>query len=250
LRVEENKYFSVDKIVKSLLVKLEETGLNKYAKFVELAFDFLDELTFDTKAQEVRTISLEMQPDRTICLPRDYMDYIKIGIQIGDKIKVLSQNNKMSLLPPTKDTPKLAIDALDVSVRIPFNNYINEYGEHQGGIYGYGNGGYYGDFVVDEQKRIIRFSSDMPVMPIYIEYISNCSCSCEEDYVHPYAKKAMEYYILWQHYHHKGKNYVGEAQRNRDEYYNELRKTRARLKGISIQDIVNIMERNTTNSIR
>jgi hypothetical protein len=241
LRVEENKYYTVDKIVKGLLLSLEETGLTKYAKFVKLANDFMDELRFDTKAEDIRTLSLEMATDRTVCLPRDYMDYVKIGIQVDDKVKVMTQNEKLSLLPPS--TPR------DDSTKVPFRNYLVN-GEHKGGFYGYGNGGYYGDFKIDTKNKLIRFPSDVEVQPIYIEYISNCSCDCEEDYVHPYAKKAMEYYILWQHYLHKGKNYRAEASDFREEYYNELRKTRARLHPLSVQDIINISERNFKLSIK
>lgn len=202
-------YFTVDKILKELLHKTGEDTLHNYNRLLPYAYDFLDQFKANG-AGEIRTISLDLSSTRTVRLPDDFIRYSKVGVMVGDKVRVLSYNSELSNLP--------ACEAATVGIyqpytpadhSVPFLNYGRE-------LIGFGRGGYDECFSLDKSARLLRFGTAVNVGKVYLEYISSeINLTCDTP-VNPMAKKAMESYVLWQYYLHR----KDPMFRVYDDYYN------------------------------
>lgn len=245
-------YATVDQIVRSAIIDLGNTSLHHYPRFLQWALECVQDWNQDS-AQEVKTVKLTMNDIKQVELPADFVDWVKVGIQCGDRIKVMSVRDDMNRLYNTNDCGKpLPFESCGCSVNtLPvdllaiggyyFFDYRNDYGEFLGQIYGYG-GGYNktGYFQVDRQNGVLQFSSDVNNTDVYIEYIGTGFNPNEHTVVNQYARKCIKWYVLWMYYtFHKGAA-SGDALKWERLYNQELHNARLRLMDLTIQDIIGI----------
>jgi hypothetical protein len=169
-------YSTVDSIVRGALADIGENSISsKYQRFLHWALEGIMDWNFDS-AQEVKTVKLEMNDIKQIEIPKDFVDWVKVGILCGDKIKTLSVSDNIPLIHDKDDcgNPK-PFNKCDCSVNtIPdncetyggyhFHNFIDDNGSHLGGIYGHGGGynenGYF-TVIKTASPAVIQFSSDV-----------------------------------------------------------------------------------------
>lgn len=231
-----SNYSTVDKIVRETLIKMGEDTLHKYSLLLVHANTFLEEFNIDT-AQELKTVKLEMDSHRKVMLPDDYIDFSKVGIQVGDRVRLLTYNAELAKLPACENEATAniyrPIDADEFGV--PFINYRG----HE--LVGYGKGHYKEGFIIDRGLRIIRFGTEINVGNIYLEYISNQVEVCAETPVNPLAKDALQNWILWHYYLHRKDPIYPQYEQY---YYRAERKMHNRMDPFSIADIQAILEDN------
>lgn len=243
---------SLDSIVRGALIDAGETTLHKYSKFLHWAIESFKDYIFDS-AQEVKTVQLPMNNLKQIVIPSDYVDWVKIGIQCGDRIKVLNVNDDIARIHaiddcgcavPFKegsDFNEIRTDALALGGYYFFN--YNQYGEFLGGIYGYGGGHHEHGFTVIKEASppVIQLDARINNTMVYMEYISNGFSPCKETLVNPYFAKAIKRYIHWMRWLYAEKaGLAGEAERL---YYAELGNARYRQMAPTIDDILRASRR-------
>lgn len=227
-----DSYSTIDKIVRGVLIKIGEDTTHKYEQLLEFAYDFLDELNFDSLAN-IKDGEFEICRDRDVKLPSDCIDYVMVGIRVGNYIKILRHNNEIPNTPCCGDDQVAPIYQDIVPTE---NRYLFNIGDLC--LYGYGYGGYEHTFSYNRKTRTISFSSEINLGKVYVKYLS--SDYGPESVVDLVAKKAAEYYILWQYYLMTRKdNVAGTYERL---YYNEVdNKMPRRTSHYTIQDHYHII---------
>jgi hypothetical protein len=209
-------------------------------------------------AQDVKTVRLTMDTVKQVELPLDFVDWVKVGVVIGDRIKVMGVCDTLPILtvrdscgelqPYTTDTPANSIPDNSLAYGgYYFMNYTNENGELLGGLYGIGGGytdvGYFRVLRNQGDHGVLQFNSDVNTTDVYLEYISNGFDPKAESVVNTYAEKAIQFYIHWRVAMHKHGPASGDARSWEFQYYNELRKTRIRVMGLDTRQILEISRR-------
>lgn len=254
-------YATVDSIVNAALADLGEGSTHKYDQFLHWALECLQDFHMDS-AQEVKTVKLAMNDYNSIDWPADYVDWVKIGIQVGDKVKTFGVNDDIPLAFDFDDCgnpEKLAVGDCNA---LPencgdwfggywFNNYVNDHGEILGKFFGIGGGrtgiGYYN---VNKERKQIIFDSRVARTTVYMEYIGTGFNPCETTVVNQYAKKLLKYYIHWQKARFKFGSASSEAQSWKQEYGDEYAIVRARLSDLTPAKIVQLSRKNYKMSIK
>jgi hypothetical protein len=243
---------TVDSIVRGALIDVGETTSHKYPKFLQWGLEAFKDYIFDS-AQQTITVRLPMNNLKQVVLPNDYIDWVKVGIQCGDRIKILNVNDDIARIHATDDCGcpvpfekdcefnHLRNDALLLGGYYFFN--FNQFGENLGGIYGHGGGYHERGFTVIKEASppVIQLDGRINNTMIYLEYLASGFCPGKETLVNPYFAKAIKEYIHWRRLHFSGA--VGQAAEAERIYYNELSKARYREMALTTSDILRASRR-------
>ena len=210
-----NSYTTVDSVLIATCHKMGDMGLRKYAQLYAHALSWFTADYNAESGQTLKTVLLDVGPDRMAQLPDDYLDYVVVGRRSGDYIRNLSHNPKLSPLPPVE--PWLDPIPLGLAVGLDWPCY--EYAGWEGGsLYGYGWGEYREEFTIDAQERMLRLSSLIGTdEPLYFQYVSNDLNPGKPTPLHPAYALALEHWLMW--HLHLYKNETGPAQLHKQEYY-------------------------------
>lgn len=249
-----NSYATLDDIVKQALIANGEESLHKYPRYLLFAMEAAKEFNYDSSG-DVKTVRLTMDDVKQIEMPVDFVDWVKVGVQIGDMIKVMGVKDTLPILTERDSCGALKPYPSTVAANdFPdfwqgyggyyFLNYTNEWGEFTGGIYGIGGGytdvGYFRVLRNQGERAVLQFNSDVNNTDVYIEYISNGFDPKQETVVNSYAEKAIQFYIHWRVSWHKYGAAAANTIQCRQEYYDELKKARVRISGLTTRDILEI----------
>jgi hypothetical protein len=178
------------------------------------------------------------------------VDIAKIGVVGSDGMVYVLANNKninfssASATDATVDktatsTPGGSSDS-DFDQFIFHNYFANgTYGQ----LYGLGGGQRYGDYRVNRESERIEFSSNNNLKEVVIEYLFDPASEADPE-VAPQLEEALRSYIYYRLIERKASVPISEKQRARKEYYNELRKGRARMSEFSKEDALQVIKKN------
>lgn len=237
---------TIDNIVKEFLFESGETTLHKYSRYLSYALSEARDWHFDC-AQEVKTLSLPIDAINQVDLPRDYVDWVKVGIQCGDKIKILHLNEHMAMVNQTDKCGVIPFDKCNCDANnlpanyeqmgaFPLYGYSNN--GHTGMIYGYGSG-YLSKqyFQIYKDKQKIQLSADISKDLLYLEYISTGFSPCEATVINPYAKEVIKAAIDFKRLWHSKDSRYGDAKMMLEE---KRLQARHRIFAITKEDILQI----------
>lgn len=185
-----------------------------YFQYESWALSGYREAQFDF-AQEIKTVLIPMNSLRVAELPCDCIDWIKIGIKIGERVYTVGLNTDMArineadscgnLLP---NTPRQPVSAqprgINMNAYIPayfvFSNFngqsIQGQTDPKMGIQDGLSIKEYFDIEGKYPNIRIRFSSEMMMAAqVYVEYISDGIEPSGETYVNPYMYEYLRTYI-------------------------------------------------------
>lgn len=243
-----NQYVTIDQIVRSTLGDRGETN-HLYSSYMRFAIKGYREFNYD-HALEIKTESLAMTAYNAVNLPCDFVDWVKIGVPVGDRILRLSPGSDINLINTTDDdgdeTTNISANEVDFG--------YDDYYEHQGEWYGlyfnargenlgrnFGNGGSTGgQFVIKKDREQIQFTSDINCDNIYLEYITDGINPSGGTLVHKYAQSTIEAFIHWQVAKFKFGAASNEAQALKQEHYNQLRIYKARVNPLTPSILIDI----------
>lgn len=247
-------YVTLDKIVREALIANGEQSLHKYSRFLLFAMEGYKDFYMDS-ANDVKTVKLTMNDIKQVDLPIDFVDWVKVGIVCGDRIKVMGTCDTLpikvnrddcgNLQPYTSTVPANSIpeDAFAYGGYY-FFNYTNEWGELLGALYGIGGGytdvGYFRILRNQGDHGIIQFNSEVDTTDVYLEYITNGFDPKAESMVNAYAEKAIQFYIHWRVAWHRHGAAAAHTKECEFQYYNELRKARIRISGLTPRDVLEL----------
>lgn len=220
------KFTSLDTITRSVLQQ-RQLPIHYYLQYLKFASDCFRELHFDT-LRVVNEVVLPVGDDGFVPFPCDYVDYVKIGLPLGQMVKPLHQATGLSGLEDTSPALPVFGDPLfDESL------HTNDNGEVIGRYYSYSDDLLQDTYKVVKSRGGIQLNKALAVQEIYLSYISDGTYCDAATKVDPLAQEAIETYQKW------------KCSRNADNWQSpegQLHKTaikrlRARLSGLTLDDI-------------
>lgn len=232
-------------------------SLHWYLQGLKAASDCLRELTFDT-LKNVNTIILTVDAEGAADLPCDFVDWVKVGATTGQYIQPLVQRSGINRLV-NRDSAGLPIPYTDDSLIINDNSGFNQF--FNGSWWGNGffnNTPWYGfnasniqdGFQVFRERNQIQSDQLLGATSMYLEYISDGQEANDATQIHPYAQKSIETYIFWQFLEHNRSAGGAEKQRAQNEFSSQRRILRARLNGLTKDDIMRIVRKSYSGAIK
>lgn len=249
---------SLDKIVKNILLK-RGYPVHYYIQFLVYAAQGLKEIAFDDRILTARYKCLAVdQTSNTAELPNDYLDYTRVQVRVGQHVVPLVEDNSLQLVPNYNSD--FEIQPYSEGVAEPSANTSgyyttgyaspywwvvnwNSWGENTGRMFG-GVGGYSDTFKVNKARNEIKINENLCVGEVVLEYISNGMDADSATHIDAYAQFAIEKFAMWQFKEHNRTYSVGEAQVAKQDYENERKVLRARLNGLTIDNLKRIIDQN------
>lgn len=172
---------SLDKVVRGYAFGKGESTLNKYQLHLQFAIWGFREMNLH--AHTVTKIKyITVRENNSIPMPTDYVKYSRIAVCVAGRIITLGMNDDLCMPHETDscgDLKQIDVNTLSSDTAAFFNygyRYLPHYhnGQYNAGVFGLG-GGYnnQGYYRVDEDRRLIWFSSDIPQGQILLEYVSD-----------------------------------------------------------------------------
>lgn len=246
---------TIDKIIRKHLAK-KGIPLHYYVDYLLLAQDCLRDMHFDTlQSLEVTTLPVDADTD-LVNLPADCVEPILVGIEVGDKIRPLSedyrvndrQNSTNDLDFPEGSDYRGQDEISHSNYGVYLDSFYTTNREFRGRAFGFVP-------TYDQSYRILRDSGQLrinnknnDVTDIYLSYLSSFKQVSSQSVVHPYAENAMYVYMDWKAADNT--NNASLAMYKKREFTNEHRKLRARMAKWSPQKIIRSARRYYQASIK
>lgn len=198
-----NTYSTIEGIVDSVCLDLGE-GAHRKEQYLGWAIKEANRWKFDM-ANEVKTVELTLTPWKSVELPQDCINWVKLGVQDGNVIKVFVHRKDIAIyhqlnengIPINNEDPVSVLDlTIDPNnIVYPFFNY-NPTGENPGKLFGYGvkdNGFGYFTENRNEDSNEIQFRTKVSSnSKIYLEYIADSWSPNAQTLIHPFACELIE----------------------------------------------------------
>jgi len=212
--------------------------------------------------QEVSGIALDLSPTLQVTLPPDYVNYVRISwLDKSGKLHPMAVDNKMSIAKDYLQDSNYGLlfddegcvligsqvfDEANPQV-LPENTACTDSFLFNEGFQPntnmsnvYKNGKY----VIDKNRGIIQFGSDVKGRTIVLEYISDglftgCEGRPEEERrINKFAETALLDYIYYELIKQNRNVPANEKMRARKEYYNSLRKAKRRINTLRFSELL------------
>ena len=254
-------YTTLDNIVRNILQR-KQYPIHWYFQTLVNAKDILRELHFDV-LRCINSTKLTVGVDNTADLPDDYVDYTRIGVQVGQNIRpllqmdsLIAQDNTQVGVAETGDNTdnksNSIIYGFPMASGLTWGTMLtNSYGEVTGRVFGYGAGTQPDTFrVLREQNKILFNRSINAGSQIILEYIGDGSSCDNATQVDPYAQACIEAYCLWQFAEQNRTSNIGDKQYLKTQYEHQLRILKGRKNDWTIPDIKRLIQKHHVLSIR
>tara|TARA_R100000458_G_C8277975_1_gene253786 strand:- start:6656 stop:7390 length:735 start_codon:yes stop_codon:yes gene_type:complete len=195
------------------------------------------EIGFDI-AKKIKTVKLDVGDNDTVELPSDFVDVCKVGLVTEEGIIVaLIANENITTLSATANT----VGEDNEFDTLIFENYLHN--GTLGRLYGIGGGHAPGHYRMNLEENRIEIGHVSNISEVVLEYISD-PAKLENPDVHVYAEEALRCYMYYKLIERKSGVPANEKARARTEYYNELRKARARLSTFTKENALATIRKN------
>ena len=199
-------YVDIDSIVRQELIH-QGLSIHWYFPFLQLSLKCVNDLSKDIDGvlNNIKSVRLTVGPDKSVSIPSDYVDWIRVGKQYGAYIRPLIVNPSLNKLENNETSTGAYSAESDAGEALGwglyyYSGHISDYGEHLGGFYGYGNGG-----LPENSFQVVRERNEIQLHPsfsagdiIVLDYLSFTADSVTAQ-VHKYAEEAIGAYIDWQY---------------------------------------------------
>lgn len=245
---------SLDQIVKNMLMK-RGYWLHEYIKYLVYARDGLADISQDIAILPLRYKVLPVNQDgNTAELPNDFHDVVRVSGWVDQYIRPLVEDNNLQLVPnydssfdiqPYENGVAAAQDQI-----VYYNGYMspywwlsnwNSFGENLGRQFG-GVGTYADTYRLNRAANQIKINEGLSIDNVVLEYASTGADADSATHINPYAKMAIEHFILWQHYLHNRQYSQSDAERMERLYNDEKVRLRARVSDITIEKLKRIAQ--------
>ena len=241
---------TINYVVMSILNRLRDYSMRDYSYIQQLVIEGYTELSL-WHLENIEVVYLRMSAAKTVDLPADFVDYVKIGIPVQGRIRVLTQDK--SILFPRKledgadvgntddpDTPTGAIYFVD-----HFRG-----GQFVGGLYGLTGGVDQAYYRIDKERRQIVFSGSVTRSEIVLEYISSGVNLQGTTVIPREAVPALRQYVLWQMIENDPKVNGNEKERKKQQYEEQVEALRSFQYIITPEEYKRMVYRSTKQGIK
>ena len=260
------KWYSLNAIVRNVLLR-RGYPLHYYMQFLVNAKDCLREMSLDSLGV-INTELLDVVVDggyNVVNLPCGYIDYVKVGVRVGQYVKPLLERDSINRLHNYDDsgditaysgvtdvaTTESNVSLTSSSVFLQDTVTWDSYGEYIGRQYGFSGAGSESDtFKVLPERNQIQLNENISVDKIVLEYIGDGMCSDSATQVDVYAVATIEAYIISQ-MKEQNRNYsLTERKVAHDEYIRQYQIFLARKNPLTIEKLRRLILKNYRGSAR
>jgi hypothetical protein len=200
-------------------------------RLYDYAEDFLRDLNNDT-FHKIKVYEGKINPNKTITFPPDFIDWMKMGYQVGSQIAPLGRSENLALNGKVVSVPTV-MDTIAIPFPWPASNYPDSPM--------FVPRTYIPTWQIDYSARQIKLDPMVKIPNFYMEYLADCidvSCGI---LVHPFFQTAlMAHMMFWISCHTPSrKGEVGLYQQRLDD---EISKMRQRV-APSAQEIISDFRR-------
>lgn len=203
------KHSTLRALVDQAALKIDAERPERYfARLWPFAVSGLQELTLaGAGGHSVKTILLDLGPDRIATLPDDFVDWAAVGQEYADaagtmRVRQLAYGPTLSTTAPVE--PFLDPAPLSTPVDTAAWPCYDYWGYAGGALCGYGWGEYRQEFTIDPKERVLRASSLIDAaLPLVFQYIAADERLTTETPVHPYLHRPLECWVLSEWWSHK-----------------------------------------------
>jgi hypothetical protein len=233
------QWINLDEIINSYLDRSEQ-GIHKFYKCWHIAFDGMQQLGIDFFYQ-IRSVKLPVNPNLTVQLPPDFLNYSKVGI-LNDRGEIipLKYNDKLTTyaqfspdrVEKTQDNSLFNMYQPNSLVWYNFwdgNSFFNMYGVPSGAPF-------VGSFKIDNSTGVISLNESFCFDYLMVEYVASPQQG-QVYYVPMQFKEALMWYIAWQDIAmmpNTRKGSLGDKEQRRKNYFNERRLGWARFRPFNL----------------
>lgn len=221
-----------------------------FPKYLAVACRGLREIRLDV-AQDVKTVLLDVTDRKTVKLPEDFVDWVKVGAPYGQYALPIGLNDELNGIKRTTTSPQvrgLASQHIPNGITQESYTFFNYNGGSVTGCFIGGSlpsKGYFKLFD-DGNCRELLMDYDYNLSQVYLEYITDGLDPCGETilnpYLYDYTFKFMEA-VFEKKNNPKATAYsITEAERN---VYWAEKKLRARKNNLDPQTILNLSRQET-----
>jgi hypothetical protein len=198
--------YSLDSIVKEILIEIGDSDMNRYARFYQYGVSFLRSANMDTSGVP-KVVELSINDNDTADLPNDYMNYSRIALCGRDgKLHSLGRNENICLNKNYDDCGNpVAHQQVNNQINYgigfyPWNAGFIRNGEVMGGLFGIGGGNNVnGEFRIDLTRGQIVFSNLLcHTSSVVMEYIADLEAEGNDFAVHPFLVQACKAWMRYQ----------------------------------------------------
>jgi|SRR6185369_9497008 len=245
MSLDKSRYYSLSAICDDFLDE-NELHSSFYQKSLKWAIKAVKEIRFDI-FQQPCTKLLTVTERKTVVLPADFVDWLKIGIKRGQYVITLALNDDLS--SAERHVGDNTIAGL-LSQHMPNGTDFNQYG---GYYFNNFNGSNFMSFggglpskgffkVIDNGNcKELFLDYDYPYPQVYLEYISDGIDPCGETIIHPYEQ---DYIFAYMEYRYERKNNPKATNYTKDEagkdLFDEGRKLRARYNDLDPKTLISL----------
>lgn len=213
---------TINYVVMSVLNRLKDYSMRHYSFLEQICIEGYSDLNL-WHLDNIEVVYLRMSEAKTVDLPADYVDYLKIGVPVNGKLRVLTNHDKI-LLPRTfadGEPVGNTDDATSTNQTLFFVDHFRG-GQFVGGLYGMPGAVDQGYYRIDRETRTIVFSGSIPRGEVVLEYISSGVGLQGTTVIPREAVPALRAYLLWQIIENDSKVSGNEKERKKSQYEEQL----------------------------
>ena len=250
---------TLDEITRRGLIE-EGLPIHYYLEYLVHGATCLRELSFDT-LKIVNTVRLPVNEYNAVDLPDDFVDDVMVALPSGSTLQPLPKQNWINpmrvinpstsqySLPtaPDYNTNKAGVEDTFFWGSAGWLWYwnVNDFGEPTGRFFG-STGGTKRGYKVVKERRQIQMSLDFSGESIVLQYISDGQSVDSASQIDTQAIQTIRAWQNWKKSPNANNDYSPEAV----SFYNNKKRLRARLSGLTIVDIKNTLRNGFTGSVK
>lgn len=235
------QWISIDEAINSYIDESEQSN-HKFFRLWQMAFRLMTDLGLDFFYQ-VKSVKLPINPNFTVTLPSDYLQYSKIGVlnDVGEIIP-LKYNDKLTTyaefsadrIQKTQDNTLFNFFTFNTPIWYNFwtgNSFTTLYGMPSGAPF-------IGNFKIDNANGIILLNENFSYDYLMVEYIA--APKQDQQYFIPIQfKEAMISGLAWldiRSIPSSRRGNLGDKRDRRHEFYNQRRLGWARYRPLHLEE--------------
>lgn len=235
------------KTIVAELIDSKDSSSHEFRRLYNIGVRGIREFNSDVVGS-FTTALLDVNANKTVTLPADYISYSKIGV-INEKgeIVTLRLNQQLSTYNDAHVTKQARFDGVPklqtMTTSVPYNYpyvYYNLFVANQSyNLFGIAGGGQnIGEYKVDEECGVIVLGRFFQYNKVLLEYLSDgMDCESDDYMVDSRASEAMLAYMRWKSSLDQPKKFgQGMIREYKSEYKSERLKAKMRINKIIVSD--------------
>lgn len=237
----QSNYIPLSDVVNSYLNEAELSPDDNFVRLYRVALEGLKLELLNDFAAPVKTVELTVLANKTAILPKDFINYSRLGIvNNSGVIATLTQNENLTFNKSCSD------DRVDQPVAyqtiLNGNQYLywasaSPIGFAYQPLYGLGSNVNLGEFRIDPKGGKIVFDFRFHYEKVVLEYLSVGSLDDGNYYCDSQLENAVKAYIYWATMRHKKNFSLNEKQVAKHNFYAERKLAMMRMSPVNVTQV-------------